>query len=145
MACGHHFHIGCLGRWLLKNESCPYCRHEAVEHERIEDDASEDSDSLDDESEYESDHDGEWIRAGNGRWISVVRRQARLAELPIPEYDEEAHALWVWRTTMEQLEAGAEIAPMKVLPVPKIELPEIKRDFYDYLADPHDGYHSGDD
>ena len=124
MACGHCFHIGCLGRWLTKTETCPYCRHEANEHERIEEDKErdeeseyeEDNDSMDEEDENES-YDGainNWIRGSSSRWINIRRNASPSAILDIPEYDDAAHALWVFRTTMDMLENGEEIRVPKV-------------------------------
>lgn len=150
MACGHCFHIGCLARWLTKNETCPYCRHEANEHERFQeladDDSEEEYDSDDDEEEENEDNGEEWIRVGNGRWISVTRRAnvQRTQNLEIPEYDEEAHALWVFRKTMELLESGQEIQPQKELPSinQSVALPRLHENdaYYSRLYNPHDGY-----
>lgn len=104
LSCGHQFHIGCLGRWLMKNESCPYCRHEANDKEKIAED-EEESEYEDDDYEEEVDSDEEeddgpriWRRIGPGHWVTVEILK------PIPEYNEEEHALWVFRKTMEMLE-----------------------------------------
>ena len=140
MACGHSFHIGCLARWLNKMETCPYCRHEANEHERIEEDkeqdedSEEDDDSLEDEEEDEGD---DWVRGSSGNWITIRRRNRGAGVLDIPEYDDEAHAFWVFRRTMEMMESGAEITVNKELPKPEVVLPEIPHGYWDHL---HNGY-----
>lgn len=143
MACGHCFHIGCLARWLTKNETCPYCRHEANEHEKFQeliDDESEEE--YDDESDDEEEHGEDWIRVARGRWITVAQRDSQIQNLNIPEYDAEAHALWVFRKTMELLESGEEIQVQKEVPKlnTQITLPTLREGYYDHLAYPHDGY-----
>ena len=35
MACGHKFHLGCIGKWLSGKDSCPLCRTLAKEKERL--------------------------------------------------------------------------------------------------------------
>ena len=113
LSCGHHFHIGCLGRWLVKNESCPYCRHEANEKERIAEDEENSESEYEDEGEYEDDSEEEnegpymWRRVGPGHWVSVEILK------PIPEFNEEEHALWVFRKTMEMLDNEQ---PIEVVP-----------------------------
>ena len=149
MACGHCFHIGCLARWLTKNQSCPYCRHEANEHERINEDLEEDESTEYEEDSEEGDARDEdmgeqWVRVGTGRWITIRQRQQRQEPLAIPEYNEEAHALWVFRKTMEMLESGEELGAQKELPRPAIELPEIRYTYRDHLIDPHDGGYETD-
>ena len=103
LSCGHYFHIGCLGRWLMKNDSCPYCRHEANEKERIAED-QEVSESEYEDEEYEEDTDDDY--AGPFVWRRLVPGDRVVVEIlkPIPDYNEEEHALWVFRTTMEMLE-----------------------------------------
>lgn len=139
MACGHCFHIGCLARWLVKNESCPYCRHEANEQERIEEDKEEDE-STEYEEEDEEEEQDTWVRVGRGRWITVRERQQRQDTFEIPEFDEEAHALWVFRKTMELVESGEPVSAQKDMPAAEVKLPEVSRGFWEYLSDPHDGY-----
>ena len=51
LSCGHLFHFGCLARWILKNQTCPYCRHTANAFETIQHDEETNDES---ESEYES-------------------------------------------------------------------------------------------
>ena len=112
LSCGHHFHLGCIGRWVLKNESCPLCRHEMEEHEKIAEDAD------DEESEFEYDDEGSegsdesddvpatnWARV-NGHWVEVNEGD----KYHIPEFDLEAHAFWVMRNTFEMLESGQEVS-----------------------------------
>lgn len=114
LSCGHQFHIGCLGRWLVKNESCPYCRHEANDKEKIAED--QEDDDIEYDSEYEDDDEEEddyphytsiwrWSGPGNMMTLEILK--------PIPEYNEEEHALWVFRKTMEMLENEE---PIQVVP-----------------------------
>ena len=101
LSCGHQFHLGCVARWLMTNESCPYCRHASSEHERVaqpsaaDDDESEDDD-MDDEDDRSSD-----------------------ASLDIPAFDDECHALWVLRETFDMLERGESINPAPAPAEPK--------------------------
>jgi len=105
LSCGHQFHLGCVARWLMTNESCPYCRHAPSEHERVaqpsaaDDDESEDDD-MDDEDDRSSD-----------------------ASLDIPAFDDECHALWVLRETFEMLERGESINPAPAPAEPKPAAP----------------------
>jgi hypothetical protein len=143
MACGHCFHIGCLSRWLNKNETCPYCRHEANEHERIEEDKEqdEDDDNEDDDESVDEEDDGEqWVRASSGHWITIRQRNRSAGILDIPEYDDEAHAFWVFRKTMEMMESGVEITVQKELPPPEVLIPETPYGYWDHFTDPHNGY-----
>ena len=57
LCCTHTFHFGCLARWMLKNESCPNCRHEANEKERINEDEESETDSEYESTEFDSDED----------------------------------------------------------------------------------------
>ncbi len=101
LSCGHIFHFGCLARWMLKNETCPYCRHEANTYETIANDECED-DATESDAESQSierEHSLRWIRVGPGHW-----RIFENAIAEIPDYDEEAHALWVFRNFFEALE-----------------------------------------
>jgi hypothetical protein len=71
---------------------------------------------MDEEDENES-YDGainNWIRGSSGRWINIRRNASPSAILDIPEYDDAAHALWVFRTTMDMLENGEEIRVPKI-------------------------------
>jgi hypothetical protein len=107
-SCGHLFHLGCIGRWILKNESCPYCRHEFVEKEKIAEDEEE---SEEEEEDYDADEDEQsftgqglrWRRTESGRWRVFTGQH-------IPEFDPEVHALWVMRKTFEMLENEQSIA-----------------------------------
>ena len=107
LSCSHIFHFGCLARWILKNQTCPYCRHAANAFESIHQDEESDT-----ESEYESTAASQeepalrWIRIGPGHWRTfpqVIRE--------IPEFNEEEHALWVFRSFFQQLEE-AESTPI---------------------------------
>jgi len=35
MACGHKFHLGCIGKWLSGKHSCPNCRTTPKEKEKL--------------------------------------------------------------------------------------------------------------
>ncbi len=128
LACSHTFHLGCIGRWILKNESCPLCRKAMEEKERIHEDAEEDEedeeDWVDDEEEDEDDEEDEeddnaslvWRRVGPGHWLITKN------PLKIPEFNEEDHALWVMRKTFEMAEDGASIeAAGSEPPVPAVD------------------------
>lgn len=100
LSCNHSFHFGCLARWILKTQSCPYCRHETNAFETIHQD-----EEPDDESDYESTAITEeeepslrWVRVGPGHW-----RTFPLISLQIPEFNEEDHALWVFRSLFQDL------------------------------------------
>jgi hypothetical protein len=58
LSCSHSFHLVCLSKWFIKNESCPCCRHEANETEKMapmveeeESDEDEDEDEVEDYAE----------------------------------------------------------------------------------------------
>ena len=110
LSCGHSFHIGCIGRWILKNESCPCCRTEMCEEARISEDNEPESESEYDDSDYDSDSDGE----ESGLW-QMVRR----IDPDIPKFNEETHAFWVLRTTFQRIDEDLPITPVKdALPPP---------------------------
>jgi hypothetical protein len=99
LSCAHTFHLGCIGRWILKNESCPLCRHDLVDHEKIAEDDPEATEVDDDE--WEEDDDDEesvempnirWRRVGVGRWIVEDEEDDEAPDLP--EFEPENHALW---------------------------------------------------
>ena len=94
LSCGHQYHLGCIARWLMTNESCPYCRHAPTEHERVAQPSHEEEsdDEMDDEDDRSS------------------------ASLDIPAFDDECHALWVLRQTFEMLERGESLAVASVQP-----------------------------
>ena len=89
LGCQHHFHLGCIGRWLLKNETCPMCRQLTSEKEKI---LNKDEELAWADEEEEEDEEEE------------------MEETDIPEYNEAAHALWVMRKTFEMLEDGQSIS-----------------------------------
>lgn len=35
MACGHKFHLGCVGKWLSEKDNCPLCRTPPSEKEKL--------------------------------------------------------------------------------------------------------------
>ena len=88
-SCGHSFHFRCAVTWLLhaEVENCPMCRHEMGNDERLPEEPEEE------EEEEEEDEDED-------------------ADDNIPEFDEEAHALWVFRKTFQMLEDNASIVPV---------------------------------
>ena len=100
LSCGHLFHFGCLARWILKNETCPYCRHQTNAFESIQESDDEETLSDDESQSIEQAPSLRWIRVGPGHWRifedAVVHQ--------IPDYDENAHALWVFRNFFEALE-----------------------------------------
>jgi len=98
LGCSHQFHLGCVGRWLLKSSTCPMCRGETCAKEKIlaDDEMIEfEEEEEEDEEEEEEDNDEE----------------------EIPEFDDAAHALWVMRKTFEMLDDGLSIAS-EPAPVP---------------------------
>lgn len=102
-SCGHPFHLGCIGRWILKNESCPNCRHDFVEKEKILEDEEEEEE--DDDYDEDDEDDGlDWRRTESGRWVIFTGQD-------IPEFDPESHALWVMRRTFEMADAGMDLHP----------------------------------
>ena len=102
LACGHLFHIGCIGRWILKNESCPCCRTEMCEEARINEDKESDTDS--EYSDYTDDSEAE----EESLW-----RMMRRVDADIPKFDAEAHAFWVLRTTFQRIDEDLPITPVK--------------------------------
>ena len=87
LGCSHQFHLGCVGRWLLKSSTCPMCRGETCAKEKI---LTED--------EYFEEEEGE------------EEEEDEVDEEEIPEFDDAAHALWVMRKTFEMLDDGLSIA-----------------------------------
>jgi hypothetical protein len=112
LSCGHHFHLGCIGRWVIKNESCPLCRHEMEEHEKIAEDVEEEEDEFeyDDDEGSEGSEDSDepglnWAQV-NGHWVEVNEGD----KYHIPEFNAENHAFWAMRNMFESLESGEEIS-----------------------------------
>jgi len=103
LACGHLFHIGCIGRWILKNESCPCCRTAMCEEARINEDKEADT-----ESEYSDYTDDSEADEESGLW-----RLTRQVDDDIPKFDPEAHAFWVLRTTFQRIDEGLTITPVQ--------------------------------
>ena len=100
LACGHLFHIACIGRWILKNESCPCCRTKMCEEARI----SEDNEDSDSESEYSDDSD-------DSESESAIWQAHRRVDADIPKFNEETHAFWVLRETFQRIEEDLSITP----------------------------------
>ena len=98
LSCSHHYHLGCIGRWLLKNSSCPLCRGETCEKEKIvvESSYEESEESEDSGTTIEFDH------GGGEPSTSIVD--------DVPEFDAAAHALWVMRETFKMLDDGEDIS-----------------------------------
>jgi hypothetical protein len=112
LSCGHIYHFGCLARWILKSQTCPYCRHETNAFETIHQD-EELSEEADDESEDESTTISDepslrWVRIGRGHWRTFPHLLQQ-----IPEYNEEDHALWVFRSFFQALESEQKPASEK--------------------------------
>ena len=130
-SCGHLFHLGCIGRWILKNENCPNCRSEFVEKEQIaaekeEEDSEFDSEEGDarDDFEYAGGDANlvgvglRWRRTDSGRWQVFTRQE-------IPDFDPQAHAFWVMRKTFELAEEGVELTTQtfsEANPIPSLEV-----------------------
>uniref|UniRef100_A0A6C0BJ93 RING-type domain-containing protein n=1 Tax=viral metagenome TaxID=1070528 RepID=A0A6C0BJ93_9ZZZZ len=95
LGCSHQFHLGCVGRWLLKSSTCPMCRGETCSKEKI---LAEDE-MIDFEEEEEEDEEEEE------------------EEDNIPEFDEAALALWTMRRTFEMLEEGQSIEVVAAAPL----------------------------
>jgi len=113
LSCSHRFHVGCIGRWILKNESCPCCRHEMCSEERIAEDTKEDEESEDEDYDADDDEDlDDEQRALYSHWRHEVDMTNKM---PIPQFDEEANALWAMRQTFERLEQGQSIAAIAAL------------------------------
>ena len=98
LGCQHHFHLGCIGRWILKNDTCPMCRHETSEKEKILN--TNEELQWDDDEEDEEEEEDEGMDATD-----------------IPEFNEAAHALWVMRKTFEMIEDGQSISTESEGPV----------------------------
>jgi hypothetical protein len=96
LSCSHHFHLGCIGRWLLKSSSCPLCRGETCEKEKIVVESYE-------ESYEESEESGTTVELDHGGG------EPSTIELDVPEFDAAAHALWVMRETFKMLDDGESI------------------------------------
>ena len=93
LACSHTFHLGCVGRWLMKSNTCPMCRGETCEQEKFH--VEEEQEEEYEEEEYEIEFD-------NGGGESIVEE--------VPEFDAAVHALWVMRETFKMLEDGQSIS-----------------------------------
>lgn len=119
LSCGHIYHFGCLARWILKTQTCPYCRHQTNAFETIGQDEESDAegDSEDESTEIsdaEDEHERsfQWIRIGPGHWRTFPRLIRE-----IPEFNEEEHALWNFRSFFQGLdETGSppQTSPEKV-------------------------------
>lgn len=138
LSCCHNFHLACIGKWILKNESCPMCRHELNEDERIAEPVEDD----DDEEEWEDDGDDgsdeeevmpniRWRRVGLGRWI-VEDEDDEDAAPDIPEFNPEEHALWNVRdlfSALNNMDVPVEEAVLQV--VSKIPGPPVQNNARD--------------
>jgi Ring finger domain len=89
LACQHHYHLGCIGRWLLKSETCPMCRQETSDKEKI----------------LKNDERMSWAEEEEEDEEDAFSEE----DTDIPEFNEAAHALWVMRKTFEMLEDGQSI------------------------------------
>ncbi len=132
LSCCHNFHLSCIGKWVLKHESCPLCRHELIEEERIAEDDPDATEIDDDEWEDDgSDEEDEmpnirWRRIGIGRWI-VEDEDDEDAAPDIPEFNPEEHALWNVRdlfSTLNNMDVPVEDAVLQVaakIPGPPVQ------------------------
>ena len=114
LSCGHLYHFGCLARWVLKNKTCPYCRHETNPYETIQEDneSDDESESMDDESQTIEQPSLRWIRVGPGHWRIFDDAVAQL-----PDFSEEDHALWVFRNlfgSLDDSETLPQAAPLSL-------------------------------
>jgi len=93
LSCSHSFHLTCLSKWFIKNESCPCCRHEANATEKmapmVKEDESDEDESDEDDSDDSEDDEGE---------VRVTEAQERAEQL---------FRLKRWDMTKAQLEAYA--------------------------------------
>jgi hypothetical protein len=114
LSCGHLYHFGCLARWVLKNKTCPYCRHETNAYETIQED-----NESDDESEYE-DAESQSIEEPSLRWIRVGPGHWRIfddAVAQVSDFSEEDHALWVFRNLFGSLDDSEPLSFAAPLPL----------------------------
>ena len=104
-SCGHSFHFRCAVTWLLhaEVENCPMCRHEMGNDERLPEEPEEEEEEEEEEDEEES-------------FVGSV----------IPRFDDEAHALWVFRKTFQMLDDNLSIVPTgEVERAPESDLEDI--------------------
>ncbi len=111
LSCGHLYHFGCLARWVLKNKTCPYCRHETNAYETIceDNESGDESEFLDAESQTIEEPSLRWIRVGPGHW-----RIFDTAVNQLPDFSEEEHAFWVFRDLFGSLE---DTPPLPAIPL----------------------------
>lgn len=114
LSCGHVFHFGCLARWILTHNTCPYCRHETNQYESIQENENEEEE--DDEDETLSEAESESIAPAEGlRWVRVGQGRWRIFTQPsLPEFNEEEHAFWVFRNFFGSLEESQPVPPVGV-------------------------------
>lgn len=115
LSCGHLFHFGCLARWILKNQTCPYCRHSANAFETIHQDQESDSESEYESTEISNEEEPSlrWVRIGPGRWRTFPHVMNE-----IPDFNEEDHALWVFRSFFQELD---QTETLPILPTGKVD------------------------
>jgi hypothetical protein len=108
LSCGHLYHFGCLARWVLKNQNCPYCRHQTNAYETIQEDSGteDESELFDAESQTIEEPNLRWIRIGPGHW-----RVFDDAISQLPDFSEEDHALWAFRSLFGSLESSDPLPP----------------------------------
>lgn len=107
LSCGHLYHFGCLARWVLKNKTCPYCRHQTNVYETIHSDSeSEDESAFDEESQTMEEPTLRWVRVGPGHWRVFDDAIAQL-----PDFSEEDHAFWAFRDLFGSLESSNPLPP----------------------------------
>jgi hypothetical protein len=101
-SCRHSFHFRCAVTWFVNSEveNCPMCRHEMGENEKLPEEAEEEEEEEDedeDEDEEEEEEDS------------------------IPEFNEEEHALWVFRKTFQMLDNNDSIMATERAYIPQQE------------------------
>ena len=132
LGCCHNFHLGCIGRWVLKNESCPLCRHELGEQERIAEDDPDATEVDEDEWIDEDDDESEdefpnirWRRVGVGRWI-VEDDDDEEAAPDLPEFNPEDHAFWNVRELFGPLN-DLEVPPLQAAEQAALKIQSVVR------------------
>ena len=99
-SCGHSFHFRCAVTWFVNAEveNCPMCRHEMGDNEKLPDQPEEEEEEQEEEEDSDS----------------------------IPDYNEEDHALWVFRKTFQMLDENDSIMVTEHAELQQIHLEEFR-------------------